>query len=147
MMLLTRQNVFSIALVSLFVLAIMPACQRSTNPNPRPGRIDPIASPYNDPNISIIDPTLQEWLVFQTPVMVRTGTSPMSVEVPVRNTADDQYLIDYRFVFYDHEDREIEPVMAWRFKPLYPKQVERLKATALSDRAVNWKLQVKWSDQ
>jgi uncharacterized protein YcfL len=70
---------------------------------------------------------------------------PMQVEVPVRNTAEEQYLIDYRFLFYDRDGREMEPTMGWRMQPLLPKQVVRLKAGALSGEAVDYRLEIKWS--
>ena len=69
----------------------------------------------------------------------------MTVQVPVRNLADRQYLVDYRIVFFDEHDLQLEPAMGWRMVALQPKQTARLTANALSADAVNYRLEVKWA--
>lgn len=120
-------------------------CQ--TDVRPLAGQPDPIAVPYQDPRISVADPQLQQWLGFHAAVMVRNGKMPMSITVPVRNLADDQYQIDYRFLFFDELDRQMDPVMNWRFAAVQPKAVAHLEASALDSRARNWKLEVKWANR
>lgn len=115
--------------------------------SPAPGMGDPYTAPMNDPQITVIPIDLREWLAFQPAVVTSRADAdrPMQVEVPLRNMAEAMYLIDYRFLFYDLNGRELEPVMGWRMQELYPKQVVRLKAGALDNDAVDYRLEIKWS--
>lgn len=115
--------------------------------SPAPGMGDPVSAPMNDPQITVIPIELRDWLVFQPAIVTDRNDPdrPMQVEVPIRNTAEEQYLIDYRFLFYDRDGRELEPAMGWRMQPLLPKQVVRLKAGALDNDAVDYRLEIKWS--
>lgn len=125
--------------------ALLAGCKADRSP--APGMGDPVIAPMNDPQITVIPIELREWLVFQPAIVTDRNDPdrPMQVEVPLRNTAEAQYLIDYRFTFYDINGREVEPVMGWRMQPLLPKQVVRLKAGALSTEAVDYRLEIKWS--
>jgi uncharacterized protein YcfL len=120
-------------------------CQSPPDTSPSAGRGDPAPPPYNDPQISVVSPELRDWLGFQPALVVQDGQRPMQVEVPVRNLTANLYLIDYRFLFYDADGREMAPLMGWRMQALEPKQVVRLKAKALSTDAETYRLEVKWS--
>lgn len=132
-------------LSTLLVLAALLAagCQDPTAPSPGLG--DPYPAPLNDPQISVLEPELQRWLRFHPARIDHEPGRPMQVEVPVRNLADRQYLIDYRVVFFDGNDMTLEPTMGWRLLALEPKQTARLAAGSLSSDAVNYKLEVKWA--
>ena len=112
---------------------------------PSAGLGDPYPPPLNDPQYSVLSPQLRPWLRFHPARVSDTGERPLQVEVPVRNLAARQYLVDYRIVFFDANDLEIEPVMGWRFTELYPKQVARLKAGAMGPGAVSYRLEIKWA--
>ncbi len=113
--------------------------------SPRPGLGDPVPPPFNSPEISILDGQLQGVLAFQPAMIERDDGRPMQVQVPVRNVTDVLYLIDYRFIFYDEDWMELEPVMGWRFQELRPKQLVMLKAGAMTARAEHYRLEVKWA--
>jgi uncharacterized protein YcfL len=115
--------------------------------SPAPGMGDPYPAPMNDPQITVIPGELRNWLAFQPAIVTDRADAdrPMQVEVPLRNMAEQMYLIDYRFLFYDLNGRELEPAMGWRMQELYPKQLVRLKAGALHNDAVDYRLEVKWS--
>lgn len=130
-----------IVMAFLFVAGI--GCQTDTSPSPGLG--DPVSAPYNDPQVSVLSPELQPWIRFHPAVIVDDGERPMQVEVPVRNLTDRQYLIDYRFLFYDKNGSELTPVMGWRMEAFEPKQVKRLKTGALSTEAVDYRLEVRWA--
>ena len=70
---------------------------------------------------------------------------PMSVEVPVRNLADQRYDVDYRIRFYDENDLEVPPTMGWRLLTIEPKQIARFSASAMGPEAVGYRLEVKWA--
>lgn len=139
-------HTLAIALCVMIGAALLGGCQADRSP--APGQADPYPAPINDPQITVISPQLRPWLGFQPAVV--TGRydedRPMQVEVPMRNLAERQYLVEYRFLFYDEAGRELEPVMGWKMQPLGPKQNVRLKAGALHNDAVDWRLEVRWSE-
>lgn len=124
--------------VSLTTLA---GCQ--TDQSPGAGQGDPWTAPYNDPQITVLTPELRDWLGFQPASVVSEPT--LTVQVPMRNMSERQYLLAYRILFYDENNMELSPVMGWRMVPLAPKQNVRLRANALDERAVSYRLEVKWS--
>jgi uncharacterized protein YcfL len=119
------------------------ACQADRSPSPGLG--DPYPAPMNDPQITVVSPELRPWLGFHPAVVIRDGERPMSVEVPVRNLSNRQYLIDFRILFYDENNSEITPVQGWQMAVLEPKQTVRLKRSALDLDAVNYRLEVRWA--
>jgi uncharacterized protein YcfL len=48
-------------------------------------------------------------------------------------------------MFYNADGHELNPVLGWEFMPLDPKQVVRLKHSAMTTDAHNWRLEVRWS--
>lgn len=146
-----KQNRFQAFGARFVVLAVavsammtcLGGCQTDTAPSAGVG--DPYPAPLNDPQISVVSPELRKWLVFQPAIITNDGERPMTVEVPVRNTTYNKYLIEYRMMFYDADGHELNPVMGWEFMPLDPKQVARLKRSAMTTDAHNWRLEVRWS--
>lgn len=126
------------------VLLSAAGCERQTI-YPPTGHGDPIAAPENDPQISVLSADLRGWLAFQPAAIDQDGQRPMAVQVPVRNIAERQYLIDYRFLFYDEDGMELQPMMGWTMASLQPKQIVRLRGNALSREAVNYRLEIKWA--
>ncbi len=126
------------------LLATLIGCQ-SQQAAPSAGLGDPWPAPLNDPQITVLSPELRPWLRFQPARIADDRNAPMAVEVPVRNLADRQYLIDYRIVFFDADDLELAPTMGWQAAAILPKQTARLKANALSTDAVNYRIEVKWA--
>lgn len=133
---------FSLFLITILMLTAV-GCR--TDISPSPGLGDPVPAPMNDPQVTVLSPELQPWIRFHPAVIVDDGERPMQVEVPVRNLTDRQYLIDYRFLFYDANGSELTPLMGWRMAAFEPKQVQRLKASALSTEAVDYRLEVRWA--
>ncbi len=116
-----------------------------TDTSPSPGLGDPYPAPLNDPQITVLAPELQQWLRFSPAVVVKDDRQPMAVEVPVRNTTANQYLIEYRFLFFDENGLQLQPTMGWKFQSLDPKQMARLSGKALSEKAESYRLEVRWS--
>jgi len=133
------------AMLSMIFLSLLLAACESPSPAPPAGMGDVYPAPLNDPQISVLSPALRDWLAFSPAVVIRQPGRPLHVQVPVRNLAQRQYLIDYRFLFYDVNGTELEPTMGWTFAALQPKQILRLKAKALDDRAETYRLEVKWA--
>ena len=110
----------AVALMTASILALS-ACETSTAP--RPGLADPYPAPMNSPEITVVDPDLHQWLAFHPATRIRTGGRPLQVEVPTRNLADNAYLIEYRYLFYDENGLQEEPVMGWKGERIDPKQI------------------------
>lgn len=120
-------------------------CQSEPDINPSPGMADPIGAPYNDPQIAVLAPELREGIGFHPAIVVDDGEHPMDVTVPVRNLTNQQYHLQYRFIFYDEYGRELEPVMGWDRAFMERKQTQRWNANALSTDAKSYRLEVKWA--
>lgn len=127
----------------LAAILLLAACQKDYGPTPGLG--DPYPAPLNDPQITLLSPELQPWIRFQPARIERSEDRPMYVEVPCRNLTEKTYDIDYRFVFYDAYDFEIEPTMGWALATLANKQTVRLRANAMSTDAVRYRLEVRWA--
>jgi len=128
----------------LLVAMLAGAGCKSKQTAPSPGMGDPVPAPMNDPQITVIHEDLRKVLGFQ-PAIVVENEGPMSVQIPVRNLYSKRYDVDYRIIFFDTDDRQLEPLMGWRTITFRPKQSHRLKANALDDRARNYRVEVKWS--
>jgi uncharacterized protein YcfL len=103
---------------------------------------DPI--PTADPRLSVLDPVGRALLRFQPPVVVDRDPNPLRVQVPVTNVSDrDTYYADYRFIFFDVDGLQLEPVMGWEFVPFDPGQSQRMIGTAVNPRATTWRLEVR----
>ena len=131
-----------VALSSGSALALS-ACEADRSPGA--GRGDTYPAPMNDPQISVLDPQLRQWIVFQPAVITREGDRLTRVQVPARNESERQYLIEYRYLFFDAADRQLEPVMGWKFANIDPKQVVRLDGDAALVDARDYRLEVRWS--
>lgn len=141
-----RHFIFQVLSCALIISALlMPLAGCKTDTAPSAGMGDPYPAPMNDPQISIVSPELRDHIVFQPAIITKDGQRPMTVEVPMRNTTYRKYLLEYRILFYDVNGRELGPVMGWEFLPLEPKQVVRLKRSAMTNEADNYRLEVRWS--
>lgn len=132
-----------LALIALPMIAGLGGCQADTSPPMGQGDFYP--APLNDPQISVLGEDLRASIVFQHATIVRDGERPMLVQTPVRNLAERQYLIEYRYMFYDERGIEQSPAMPWTFTAMDPKQIVRLSGSAMSTDAKSYRLEVRWS--
>ncbi|MFK7961034.1 MAG: DUF1425 domain-containing protein [Phycisphaerales bacterium] len=129
-----------IVLLAATAPAVLSGCESA--PPPLQGGGAPMA----DPRISVLDGVGASLLRFQPAIMVDVEPAPIEVQVPVQNASlRDTYYADYRFVFFDAQGRQLEPIMGWTFLNFEPTQSQRMIGKALDRRAVNWKLEVKRS--
>ena len=113
--------------------------------SPSAGMGDPYPAPMNDPRITILSPELRPWLGFQPAIVTKDSDRPMMVEIPVRNMTYNPYNIEYRILFFDENDRQLDSVKDWEFVRMEPKQLVRFKRSALSTEAKDYRIEVKWS--
>ena len=69
--------------------------------------------------------------------------SPMAVTVPLRLMADKSREVQYRFMFFDAVGRPLGPEMDWRWQVMPARALIYLQGTALDERAVDWRLEVR----
>ena len=63
----------------------------------------------------------------------------------MRNLTERQYLVEYRYLWFDRDGKQLEPIMGWTFANLDPKQVVRLDGAASLVDARDYRLEVRWS--
>jgi hypothetical protein len=135
------------SLLAAFPLALAGCQQPDTSPGS--GKGDSYPAPMNDPQISVLDPQLRQWVAFQPANIQREGDAAtgriMNVQVPVRNLTERQYLIVYRYLCLDAQGKQLEPALGWTFMKLDPKQVARLEGAASLVDARDYRLEVRWS--
>jgi len=130
------------------VLACGPIACSSPDTSPSAGRGDSYPAPMNDPQISVLDPVLRDWIAFQPGTITHEGgvnDRITDIQVPVRNLTERVYEIEYRYLWFDSNGRQIEPLMGWTFARLDPKQVVRLDGNASLVDARDYRLEVRWS--
>lgn len=137
-------KIITLILASL-AMALMPLAACSTDPSPSPGIADPTPPPGNNPAITVLDPNLQKGIGFGTATVIPAGEGPMKVQIECRNLTNYEYLIDFRYLFYDANNIQLEPVMGWKQVSLLPKQLQMLSANSLDNTARSYRLEVKWS--
>jgi uncharacterized protein YcfL len=131
-------------LATILVLSLS-LCGCKSDTAPSPGMGDYYPAPMNDPQISIVSPDLRKHLGFQPAIIEHDGQRPMSVEIPMRNLTYQAYQLEYRMIFLNESGREQTPIMGWQHLPLDPKQVARLKGSAMGTDAVSYRVEVRWS--
>jgi uncharacterized protein YcfL len=130
-------------MLCLLCCTALGGCKADTAPSSGMG--DSYPAPLNDPTISVVSPELREWIVFQSPLVIREDGKPMAVEIPARNVTYNAYNVEYRILFYDERGKEISPVMGWKFARFEPKQVVRLNANELGTEAKSYRMEIRWS--
>ena len=134
-------------LCAVCIMAVVASGCTSPDTSPGAGRGDTYPAPMNDPQISVLDPELREWIAFQPANITRDAGDAdriTDIQVPVRNLTERIYKIEYRYLWFDANGRQIEPVMGWTDARLDPKQVVRLDGNASLVDARDYRLEVRW---
>jgi len=134
-----------LGVMSLTLSLVFAAGCQSTSKAPSPGMGDPYPAPLNDPQISVLSEELRPWLGFHPAIVLHEPGEVMFVEVPMRNLASRQYLLEYRILFYEERGMELKPIMDWKMISVDPKQTVRLTANSMDSSAENYRLEIRWS--
>ena len=134
------------SLMSLACAILATGCHSTPDTSPGTGKGDTYPAPMNDPQISVLDPSLRKVIVFQPANITREASADriLNVQVPVRNITETQFKIEYRYLFFDGNGRQLEPVQGWKGVLLDPKQVARLEGPASLVDARDYRLEVRW---
>lgn len=137
-----RSTVRSLILVSLTGGLVMPFVTAAAGCRSTERVLENQAG--REPEIEFLDADLDRTLQVLPSVTVDRPPIPMRVQVPVQNTQRFQDLtVDYRFVFYDRDDLEMEPPMPWKPVTLLATESRRFSGRAYSEGAVRWTLKVR----
>jgi uncharacterized protein YcfL len=119
-------------------LTVLTGCEST----PPVSASDPVV--IADPRLSVLDGVGRDLLRFQQAVVVDRPDQPLRVQVPVTNVSSrDTYYADYRYLFFDADGLQLEPVMGWQFIPFDPGQSQRMIGAAVHPTARSWRLEVR----
>ncbi|MFG0294147.1 MAG: YcfL family protein [Phycisphaerales bacterium JB050] len=141
-----KRSTTLIALLAAGALATLGACQKTLDPSPNAGLLDPVPAPANNPQVSLGSKELEQILGFEPGISERRN-GLLHVAVPMRNLTNNRYTLDYRFVFYDENGMELMPQMGYQEIILDPKEQRRPATNAPDGRAVAYRLHVKWANR
>lgn len=126
--------------VAVLGLAVLVGCRGSTLP-PAAQR-DPVLR-ENYPRVTVLD-GLQPWIAVTEPIVSREEGRPLRVSVPVRAVTQHEDLnVQYRFQFLDDQGRPVDPDPTWRYERLPSKAQRILDGSALDQRAVDWRFEIR----
>jgi len=100
-------------------------------------------NPY--PKIMLNDPQLRDGLAFNPATVTRTETGMLAVSQPIRATANEPLMIEYRFVWLDTLGAPIRPQAGWVFKRLEPRLPDTIAANSTSADAVDYQIHLRWA--
>lgn len=143
---MNRSTTILLATLATGSLVSLGACQKSFDPSPNAGLLDPVPAPANNPQVSLGSQELTQILGFEPGISERRN-GLLHVAVPTRNLTDNRYTLDYRFVFYDESGMEVTPQMGYQEIVIDPKEQRRLATNAPDGRAVAYRLHVKWANR
>ncbi len=110
---------------------------------------DPIAAKYDSarsyPKISLTNPSLYDAIGVQPTIETKSPGNLMQLTLPIRATSPEELHIEYRVIWFDAQQRPISPQMTWAPKRLSPRQPDHIVASASSDTAVDYNIQLRWS--
>lgn len=137
-----RRLLKALSLVSAFILAASPGCDTVKAPYAPGG--DPLPA-SNYPKVAFHDKELSGMLVVDPNIVVvdRPEGRPMKVTVPLRSVSDHAMKLQYQFQWRDSLGRPVGE-SGWRFTRVEPRVQVPFQANALSQDAVDWRLEVRF---
>lgn len=101
--------------------------------------------PYVPEQVNITEKALRVRTAFTQPSITRDPrTNLLHVQVPVRNTSDQQLYVEHRTVWLDNNGQAINPNAAWQTATLAPNVWTNLTAQAFTDRAADFRTDVRF---
>ena len=97
------------------------------------------------PKVAFNTETLSKTLKLNPAVVSKSATGLLVVSQPIRNASDEVLDIEYRFIWKDVSGQPIQPQMNWRYKRLEPRLNDTISASATSDAATDYQIQLRWA--
>lgn len=133
----------TVATIALALAAAAGGCANRREVAPPMGRPDSVTH-ASYPNV-VVEPGLNRFVrVDYQDISVREGsaTTPMQVVTPIRSVAKRQMAIQYRYLWFDADTRQIGET-GWRFAALEPGTQIMAQANSVSGEADSWRLEVR----
>jgi uncharacterized protein YcfL len=104
-----------------------------------------VVTSENYPKVTLQSPLNSDHLVVDyTGIIIDapTSTRPLRAQVPVRSIADQQFLVQYRFLWFDDTGRNVGET-GWRFTPLDVAMQAQFSGAATTLSATDWRLEIR----
>lgn len=130
-----------LAVLALTTAALGTGCNTGPRPPAAVGN-DPISGNY--PKITIDGGLRQYFVAEYASIVVRQPSAdrPLSVQVPGRSQADNEFIIQYNFTWFDAEGGKVGE-SGWRTENVPSRRQVMLSANAMMRSAVDWRLDVR----
>jgi len=73
----------------------------------------------------------------------QNGNQPLEVNVPARLLLSNRREVQYRFIFFAADGRQLKPQMDWRYKEMPGRAQVFFDGTATSTEAKDWRLEIR----
>lgn len=129
-------------MLAVLMTALVLGCQDDAFKAPPSPRDDPLP-PGTYPRVIALE-GLHKALVTGRPIVEkRSERTPLRVTVPVRSTADVMMNLQYKFEFFDSLGRPLDTRAGWRFIRIAPRTEVTLDASAVSQEAADWRVEIR----
>lgn len=138
---MTRTGRWGAALAGALCVVVSVGCQdQQAGYPPASPAPDPIVGGY--PQITMAG-GLSRLIVHGAPVVEGASASaPMRVTVPVRSIQDAMTRVQYQYTWLDDKGRPVSE-SGWRYETVPPRMERFFESSALSTKAVGWRLEIK----
>lgn len=124
----------------LLTLALLAGGCKDLKRGPDSARHEELHDTY--PQIAVLD-KLGEYIAFTSPTVTSSPTEPLHVSVPIRLTSDQEVNAQYKFEFFQKDNRPVQPQMGWTYIKLPARAQVILEGKALDTNATNWRLLIR----
>jgi hypothetical protein len=133
---MVTQRWTSLGLACTIVLSLVGGCKYP----PKAGREDPLAL-EDYPRIAVLERLHRAVVVAD---VIEQSGPPLRVTVVLRNKAnDDERWVQYRFIFFDAQNRREHPDPDWHTIHMPARTHVEVSGNALDARIVDWNLEVR----
>ncbi len=129
----------AIALTGCVVLGLT-GCKASTGPI---GAAPDEVTEY--PTVTMSQATLRNAVAVQPPIVSKRADQLRTVTLPMRSESDQTLHVEWRILWYDDEGLPVLPAMTWRPMVLDPRQPKTISVTAMTVRATDYNIQMRWT--
>jgi len=126
---------------SLLVVFVITGCSQVVDEPPHAVKPDNV-SEAQYPQIAT-EGNLANHLSYAKPIVRDDGPTPIRVTVPIRLRDNKPVNAQYRFTFLGADGAPADQPMDWRFMVLPPRLQVFMEGSALSNEAVDWRLEIR----
>lgn len=135
---MTTRTLFASLLTAVLLLT---GCNEVVNEPPYAVKPDGVSAAQY-PQIAT-EGNLGNHLSYAKPIVRDDGPTPIKVTVPIRLRDNKAVNAQYRFTFLGGDGAPVDPPMDWRFMVLPPRLQVFMEGSALSNEAVDWRLEIR----